>query len=92
MCGDADEEYTGTVDVKGYIFFRDPSFLSLCLPFLSLGAARRAAGHGQKVFWGGYGAAAGKCATRIAGCHAERDEECGKDLKVNLLELHILRN
>ena len=35
-------------------------------------------GHGEKVFWGGCGAVAGKCATKIYGCRPER-EQCGKD-------------
>ena len=35
-------------------------------------------GHGEKVFWGGCGAAAGKCATKIYGVSYERDQG-GKD-------------
>ena len=36
-------------------------------------------GHGEKVFWGGCGAAAGKCGTKIPGVSYERDKG-GKDL------------
>ena len=44
--GDADDGYTGTVDVKCYNFFaadfHDPYFLSLCLPLFFVRAAQRA--------------------------------------------------
>ena len=72
------------------LFFFEPSaFIALIILSGRLGGRelnlmtfpnfQSGSGHGEKVFWGGGGAAAGKCATRIPGVSYERDK-CGKDL------------